>query len=59
MTPGIPPQGDISFVQPADELLGPDVRDGEFLDQVEQERRVYAEMLSKEIQNTILNARSR
>ncbi len=33
-------------------------RDGEFLKQVEQERRVFAEMLSKEIQNVVLDARS-
>jgi len=32
-------------------------RDGAFLDQVEEERRVYAEMLDKEIQNTVINAR--
>ena len=33
-------------------------RDGNFLDQVEQERRVYEEMLSKEIQNTIIQSRT-
>ncbi len=33
-------------------------RDGAFLDQVEEERRVYAQMLGKEIQSTIVNART-
>ncbi|HMO85476.1 MAG TPA: VWA domain-containing protein, partial [Lacipirellulaceae bacterium] len=33
--------------------------DGAFLDQVEQERRVFVGMLEKEIQNTVINARSR
>ncbi len=39
-------------------LLDQVVRGGEFLDQVEQERRVYADMLSKEIQNTLIDARA-
>ena len=56
--PGVPLSGDITLVQPNEELLGPMSRDGEFLDQVEQERRVYADMLSKEIQNVVINARS-
>ena len=32
--------------------------DGEFLDQVEQERRVFVDMLRKEIQNTLIDARA-
>jgi len=31
---------------------------GQFLDQVEQERRVFVEMLKKEIQNTLIDARA-
>ncbi|MEM9352925.1 MAG: hypothetical protein AAGA92_07925 [Planctomycetota bacterium] len=41
-----------------DSLLGRVADGGEFLDEVEQERRVYAELLAKEVQNTILGARA-
>ncbi|MCA9231331.1 MAG: VWA domain-containing protein, partial [Planctomycetales bacterium] len=63
----VPLEGDISLVQPdsvtvvepvEEGLLGNFPRDGEFLDQVEQERRVYAEMLSKSVQNEIVDART-
>ena len=40
-------------------LLAEVARDGVFLDQVEQERRVFEEMLMKEVQNTVLDARER
>ncbi|MCG8449054.1 MAG: VWA domain-containing protein, partial [Pirellulales bacterium] len=49
-------QGDARADSSGD-LLGEAARDGLFLDQVEQERRVFAEMLGKEIQNTVLDAR--
>jgi len=62
----VPLQGDITLIQPGS-VVGPVVEegllarvasDGAFLDQVEQERRVYAEMLSKDIQNEIVDART-
>ncbi len=39
-------------------LLDQVVGGGEFLDQVEQERRVFVDMLRKEIQNTLIDARA-
>ncbi len=64
----VPGEGDIILTQPdaadvnanlADaNLLDQLPRNGEFLDQVEQERRVYAEMLGKEIQNILIDART-
>ncbi len=45
---------------PADPgLLGRVGADGAFLDEVEQERRVFAGMLEKEISNTVIDARER
>ncbi len=62
-----PENGDLILTQPdpaeitsnlkESSLLEQLPRDGAFLDQVEEERRVYAEMLDKEIQNTVINAR--
>lgn len=40
-------------------LLDQVVGGGEFLDQVEQERRVFVDMLRKEIQNTLIDARAK
>ena len=57
----VPLEGDITLVQPQSVepgLLDRVASDGTFLDQVEKERRVYAEMLSKEIQNQIVDSRS-
>ncbi len=39
-------------------LLDQVVEDGDFLDQVEQERRVFIDMLRKEIQNALIDARA-
>ncbi len=61
------PSGDISLVQgpvvtevpvAAGGLLDEVVDGGELLDRVEMERRVFVEMLSKEIQNTLIDARA-
>lgn len=72
-TPVAAPSGDISLVQQevvqgpivtelppmtGGGLLDEMVEGGELLDRVEQERRVFVEMLSKEIQNTLIDARS-
>ncbi|NOZ41371.1 MAG: VWA domain-containing protein, partial [Planctomycetes bacterium] len=40
------------------QMTGQVVGGGEFLDQVEQERRVFVDMLRKEIQNTLIDARA-
>ena len=47
----------VTVVEPQETLLEEVARDGVFLDQVERERRVFAEMLSKEVQNAVVEAR--
>ena len=57
-----PAEGDIRLVQPesldGDSLLNQVGSGSTLLDQVEQERRVIAEMISKEIENAVIDARS-
>ncbi|MCH7752105.1 MAG: VWA domain-containing protein, partial [Planctomycetes bacterium] len=58
----VPAEGDIRLVQPesldGDSFLNRVGSGSTLLDQVEQERRVIAEMISKEIENAVIDARS-